>query len=220
VIEVVTGDPLSVALQRQIFGPLEMTSTSFQVLSKDVGRLTSAYVGRSQIEDSDGGVLSAPPTNLLRLGKLVKFDDDQTSFMLRNPLVEFGGAGLVSSTHDYLRFSQALREAVTGSGMGTLLLPPDIAQAMASNQLSVEAQRNSEMLGKELGFGFGVAIKLTPTKSAPVFPQCGFFWGGAASTNFWVDPASETSGVMMAQVVGGDVRSYWLAVLAEIHSDD
>jgi CubicO group peptidase (beta-lactamase class C family) len=60
-------------------------------------------------------------------------------------------------------------------------------------------------------------VRTGPTANDPVFPQCGSFWGGAASTFYWVDPAGETSGVVMTQVFGGDVKSYWLAMMKEIY---
>jgi CubicO group peptidase (beta-lactamase class C family) len=33
-----------------------------------------------------------------------------------------------------------------------------------------------------------------------------YFWGGAASTAFWIDPKEELTVVFMTQVMGSDVR--------------
>ena len=87
------------------------------------------------------------------------------------------------------------------------------------DHLSENARASSAFLD-QLGFGYGFAVRKAPTSVSPVFPQCGTFWGGAASTNFWIDRSGETSGVLMTQVFGGDVRSYWMEILEILYSNN
>jgi CubicO group peptidase (beta-lactamase class C family) len=99
------------------------------------------------------------------------------------------------------------------------ILPRSLAREMRVNQLTPEARNASTALTSAgLGFGYGLAVREAATGVSPVFPRCGAFWGGAASTYFWIDPAGRTSGVMMTQMFGGDVRNYWLEIMRTIYA--
>ena len=215
VIEVVTGDTLGVVFERRIFDPLDMESTYFQVPAEDAGRLSSAYVAPPQFPERTRGVMGSVPLAELGAATLTPVDDAERSMFLASPAIEYGGAGLAGTAGDYLRFTQAVRENRVTEGMQ--LLPPELATMMRNNQLAPEARSDDPTL-RGLGFGYGFAVRLSPTETMPAFPQCGYFWGGAASTNFWIDPGSGTSGVFMTQVFGGDVKSYWIEVLRILYS--
>ncbi|QLC25362.1 beta-lactamase family protein [Parasphingopyxis algicola] len=217
VIEVATGEPLSDILERQILHPLGMDSTAFQVTPEDIGRLSAAYIAPPQFPAETRAVVSSVPIDRLGPAQLTIADDAETSFYLGEPLIEYGGAGLVGTTRDYLRFTAAMRQ--NGRYPGGTLLPADLAAAMHADQLAPEARSGAANLAG-LGFGYGFAVRLDPTETVPVFPQCGYFWGGAASTNFWIDPHGGTSGVMMTQVFGGDVKSYWLEALRILYAPE
>ena len=52
-----------------------------------------------------------------------------------------------------------------------------------------------------VGFGLGFANKLNARQSGfPASNGC-FFWGGLASTLFWVDPAEELVVIFMTQLI-------------------
>jgi CubicO group peptidase (beta-lactamase class C family) len=52
--------------------------------------------------------------------------------------------------------------------------------------------------GSWYGLGFGPMIQPTPGAAEPVLDS--YFWAGAYSTNFWVDPRRDITGVVMTQV--------------------
>ncbi len=216
VIEVATGKSLSAALKELVLDPLGMSETAFTVPDTLAGRLTSAYAAPSQFPATTApGVLSRVPVQKLVPAKPAKIDDDATSIFLKKPKIEFGGAGLVGTAADYLRFTRAVR--LQADGAEPRLVPTHWARAMTANQLSESARADAMMLDG-LGFGYGLAVRTAPTGQPPIFPRCAYFWGGAASTYFWVDPLSQSSGVLMTQVFGGDVKSYWLAMIERLYA--
>jgi len=211
-LERVTGKPLRTVLQEEVLGPAEMRSTWFAVPTSETKRLTAAYLAPAQ--PAGDPVLKASDIDELVLPKLVLIDPGETGIFARGPVMDYGGSGLVGSAADYLRFAQMLRQG--GSIAGSRVLSNKSVDQMRSNQLAPAVRSSASTLGG-LGFGYGFAVRTQPTATHPVFPECGYFWGGAASTYFWIDPAGQTSGVLMTQVFGGQVRSFWLAIMREIY---
>lgn len=68
-----------------------------------------------------------------------------------------------------------------------------------------------------LGFGLGFATFQHPERAPVAVPRDGYFWGGAASTYFWVDPARGITGVLLTQVFGGDVAPYFSELLERLY---
>ena len=68
-----------------------------------------------------------------------------------------------------------------------------------------------------LGFGLGVAVVLEPERMVTAVPEGGLFWGGAASTYFWIDPQRRVAGVLMTQVFGGDVSPYFTEPMGTVY---
>ncbi len=52
-----------------------------------------------------------------------------------------------------------------------------------------------------VGFGLGFAVGLGPVPTAMAGSAGDFYWGGAASTAFWVDPAEDLFVVFMTQLL-------------------
>jgi CubicO group peptidase (beta-lactamase class C family) len=52
-----------------------------------------------------------------------------------------------------------------------------------------------------VGFGLGFAVGLGPAATATVGSYGEYYWGGAASTAFWVDPVEDVTAVFMTQLV-------------------
>ena len=65
----------------------------------------------------------------------------------------------------------------------------------------------SELLPYELGgipspgrgYGLGFGVTMDVAQSEAVGSVGAFGWGGAATTDFWVDPQEELVGILMAQ---------------------
>lgn len=213
VLEVATGKPLSAVLEEQVLRPTGMTATAFQASPLLAPRLTTAYIALTPKKAGEGVLASVDIDTLLNPALMVA-DQAEKSIFLAKPPIEYGGAGLVGTAGDYLRFTRMLRQG--GTIDGRRLAPAWVVDQMRSNQIAPEARTKPATLGG-LGFGLGFATRIEPTNMGPAFPQCGYFWGGAASTFFWIDPAGKTSGVLMTQVFGGDSSSFWLAVVREIY---
>ena len=52
-----------------------------------------------------------------------------------------------------------------------------------------------------IGFGLGVAVVINPAKSQLLRSAGEFYWGGMASTAFWIDPQEELVAVFFTQLV-------------------
>jgi CubicO group peptidase (beta-lactamase class C family) len=80
---------------------------------------------------------------------------------------------------------------------------------MAMNHLSDDVTSRSWLPSKgQVGFGIDFAVRLRP----PASPDENngtvgeFFWDGAASTLFWVDPANDLAAVLFVQLMPFDAR--------------
>jgi CubicO group peptidase (beta-lactamase class C family) len=171
VIEVVSGKPLDKFLDARIFVPLDMTDTSFVVPEAKRDRMATIYTTGS----GAGGPLTAQPRTF---GSATYFS---------------GGGGLFSTARDYSRFSQMLLNG--GELEGKRFITRDSLTLMTSNQIG-----NHLVFGiLKYGLGFGLVNLPTPGDGKPVLDS--YFWAGAFSTNFWVDPKRDIIGLVMTQVV-------------------
>lgn len=211
VVAKVSGQSLGDYMADNIFAPLNMTDTAFQLADGRAGDFTSAYLVPPQAPsgspiDFTVAIDDLEPQTPYRLDAFDK------SFYAKAPDFEFGGAGLVSDADDYLAFTQALMDA------RPRLLSPELWAEATRDQLSEQARSSAAFLGKR-SFGLGFAVRQAPTHDDPVFPQCGLFWAGAASTYFWIDEQTDTTGVFMTQVFEGDGRSYFSEILKRVYPD-
>ena len=186
-VQKVAGKPLSQVLQERIFGPLRMADTGFFVREDQRDRFAACY--------------NATPQGGLKLQ-----DDPTNSPYLKPPALESGGGGLVSTAADYMRFSTML---VNGGALGDVrILSPMTVRLMASNHLPggkdlTELSRSlfSESTNAGVGFGLGFAVVFDPPKTLVPCSMGEFYWGGAASTAFWVDPVEDVTVVFMTQLL-------------------
>jgi CubicO group peptidase (beta-lactamase class C family) len=64
----------------------------------------------------------------------------------------------------------------------------------------------SEAGYRGIGFSIGCGVTMDPAKTLLPGTPGEFFWGGAASTAFWIDPKEDLAVVFMTQVMGTDAR--------------
>jgi CubicO group peptidase (beta-lactamase class C family) len=183
IVERLSGQSLADFMQAHIFGPLGMNDTAFYVPAEKRSRL----VGMKQV---DGNLLK-----LIEPNTILNFDYS------RPPPVDSGGAGLVSTLHDYARFAQMLLNG--GQFDGVRILSPASVRLMDSNQLADDIRAKPEAFSVRSGVGFGVDVNVTlDTAKAGTLGGVGSFgWGGAAGTNFWVDPSNDVVCVSLMQVL-------------------
>jgi CubicO group peptidase (beta-lactamase class C family) len=116
-----------------------------------------------------------------------------------------GGAGLASTLDDYMRFARMLLGR--GALEGTRILSPDTIRVMSTDQLDPRITERSWLPGKgSVGFGVDFAVRVAPPKDAQENRGAvgEFFWDGAATTLFWVDPANDLAAVFFVQVMPFD----------------
>ncbi|MGO8864766.1 MAG: serine hydrolase domain-containing protein [Acidimicrobiales bacterium] len=186
-IEILSGDRFDDYLRREIFEPLGMVDTGFYVPPGSAERLTALY----QFQPSAAPVLLEAP--------------GQSSY-LRPPSYLSGAGGLVSTTHDYCAFCQMLLNG--GQLEGVRVLGRKTLELMTKNHLPGGATLTDLAVGgfgeagfEGVGFGLGFAVGQGPAATAMAGSAGDFYWGGLASTAFWIDPAEELFVVFMTQLV-------------------
>ena len=112
-----------------------------------------------------------------------------------------GGWGLTSTIDDYMKFAQMLVNE--GTYKDATILKPETVKLMATNHLpAVEDSLWLPSKGR-VGFGIDFAVRTASAKipEENVGTVGEFFWDGAASTLFWVDPEHELTAVLFVQVM-------------------
>jgi CubicO group peptidase (beta-lactamase class C family) len=185
-VEVISGRPFDQYLKDEIFEPLGMKDTAFFVPPEKLERFAANY--------------QRTPDKQLRL-----LDDPATSDFTREPGFKSGGGGLTGGAADYLRFCEMLRRG--GELDGVRILGPRTIELMRANHLPGGADLTSLAIGsfsetsnEGVGFGLGFATTLDSVAAGRLGPG-DYYWGGAASTLFWVDPKEDLSVVFMTQLM-------------------
>ena len=172
-IEVVSGQTLDKFLRDRIFAPLDMRDTSFLVPEPKRDRVATVY--------TTGGTPSGPLTARPRtFGSATYFS---------------GGGGLFFTVRDYSRFSQMLLNGAAS---------PEDSDSSQRDTLTLTTSRSDRRLSKAFGimkYGLGFGLMFQPTTGAAEPVLDSYFWAGAYSTNFWVDPRRDIIGVVMTQVL-------------------
>lgn len=180
-VERLSGEPFADYVRDSILSPLGMAETSYFVPEEKRDRLAATYT----VESDDGPLVRAP-------GEL--------ELVTREWTLSRGGWGLASTLDDYMRFARMLLNE--GELDGVRILKPETVKLMAANQLSDDVTDRSWLPGKgQVGFGVDVAVRVAPPASSE--ENAGavgeFFWDGAASTLFWVDPENRIASVFFIQ---------------------
>lgn len=178
VIEHVTNETLSDAVQRLVTEPAGMRDTGFR--PADRSRVSVPYLDGSPIpQRMQGQTLAATPTGI------VHFDPERA---WTPGTADSGGAGLFGSADDYVRFLELLR-----SGGGPLLNPESVRllTTHAIGDLTVS------FLGPGWGFGLGVAVLKAPIIAATPQAAGTWLWSGAYGNHWFVDPINELSVVLL-----------------------
>ena len=186
-VEVISGQPYDQFLQENIFGPLGMNDTGFQVPDSKAERFAACYA-RS------------------RSKRLILQDDPETSPYRKEVTFFSGGGGLVSTASDYLRFCQMLLRG--GELDGARILGPRTISYMSRNHLpggkdltQMSQGAFSETRYEGTGFGLGFSVTMDPAAAQVISTGGEFAWGGAASTAFWIDPTEEMIVIFMTQLM-------------------
>jgi CubicO group peptidase (beta-lactamase class C family) len=187
VIQRLSGMTYDAFLQKRVFAPLQMTSTGFQVSPGDARRLTTNY------DATERGANSLPdsaPDPRLPPGFGIS-DDRATSDWLKPPALLAGGAGVVSTSRDFLRYAQMLLD--DGAFAGARVMRAETAR-LATGDINPPGVAEP---GDGAGSGTRALLR------TPIIPAGTVGGGGSAGTLFWIDKARRGAVVFMAQVMYG-----------------
>jgi len=179
IVQVASGRPFDAFLKERIFDPLGMSDTGFSVPPGKLGRLSTVY-GPAET----GGLKPIDRPAESRYGRPT-----------RNPS---GGGGLVSTVSDYFRFGQMLLNQ--GELEGERLLGRKTVEWMLQNHLPDGMFANGN---PALGFGLGGSVLLKPGLLHQPGSIGRFGWGGAANTEWWIDPQEQLLCLFMTQYMPG-----------------
>ena len=177
VVEVAAGRSLGAVLRQRLIAPLGMVDTGFHVPdADDYERIAEPFAGELLPGDRP-------------------FADPR-----REPLLEAGGSGLVSTLDDYARFCRMLLAG--GMVADDILLSETTLRWATADHIGPETGivlAPGSMV--EPGFGFGLGFAVRRAFGAAPFPGSvgEIMWTGMADTMFWVDPAEDLFVVFLAQ---------------------
>ena len=108
-----------------------------------------------------------------------------------------GGAGLVGTAADYLRFAQMIVNG--GTLEGRRYLSRKTVELMLSNHTVGMGGTTLATTGPGYGFGIGFAVRLDEGMGWTAGSKGDAMWAGAWGTSFWIDPKEKLVGILMAQ---------------------
>jgi len=174
-IEVISGKNLEDYLVENIFNPLGMNDTRFNIPAAKAARLTKVYT-----EDS--------------VHHVVPWTLEKTTIDPNYPLIKkryfSGGAGLTSTAWDYAVFLQMMLNG--GSYNGARILSPRTVEMMISGQLPF-------LFNGADNFGLGFGITSAQSAAREVRGEGSFAWGGFFGTTYWADPRNHLVCLIMTQ---------------------
>eukprot|EP01104_Vermistella_antarctica_P018555 TRINITY_DN6918_c0_g1_i1.p1 TRINITY_DN6918_c0_g1~~TRINITY_DN6918_c0_g1_i1.p1 ORF type:complete len:452 (+),score=119.40 TRINITY_DN6918_c0_g1_i1:113-1357(+) len=185
-VEKLSGKTFEEYLQEVIFGPLGMKDTGFKTGEKD--RFATLY-------------FHTPA------GKVPYKQDEDPLLTEKTPTFLSGGGGLLSTANDYFRFCQMVLNG--GSLDGVRILKEETIKLMGQNHLSGGADLEalvmpgifSESKFAGVGFGLGFAKMLDTEENRGRNAVGNLWWGGLASTFFYIDPSRDVVVVFLTQLV-------------------
>lgn len=186
VLEKTSGKPLDEFIRERITAPLRMNDTHFYLPAEKADRLTVVYsrtatgLARAPAEGgmvSQGAYAAGPRTSLS------------------------GGAGLLSTAGDYMRFLQAILNG--GELDGVRILSRKSVELMAVDHIApIEYQPG-------VGFGLGFSVVKDLGRRGLLGSVGEFGWGGAYHSTYWIDPVEQLVVVHLTQVIpAGDLDDY------------
>jgi len=185
-VEKLSGQPFAEYVRQHVLEPLGMRDTAWRQPDERLPRFAALY------RKTDGKLVRDPDASTRRL-------NFQTNRLTG------GGFGLASTLDDYMRFARMLLGG--GELDGTRILKPSTVRLMSTDQLDPRVTQRQYLPSKgSVGFGFDFAVRyLQPQKPEESRGAVGeFFWDGAASTLFWVDPANRLATVFFVQTMPFD----------------
>ena len=202
-VERLSGKTFSEYLSDNIFKPLGMEDTFFEIPNNKLNRFLPNHSYDK------------------KMNSIVKINEDDTKICAGSNYkkVKFysGGGGLVSTAMDFMIFSECIRNG--GIYNGKRIIGPKTVKFITKNHLYGSLSRKGgsgespswdttsidQAESDGFGFGLGFGLNTDSVKRSIIGSDGEYSWGGAAGTIFWIDPIEEISVVSMIQLM----RSPW-----------
>ncbi|MCR5761808.1 MAG: beta-lactamase family protein [Treponema sp.] len=184
VVEKVSGMKFGEFLRKRFFEPMGMNDTGFYVPSNKASRLSEEYYAA---ENGNLEVYAYP-----NLGIPYKSTEP--------PSFESGGAGLLSTADDYMKFCRMLLS--DGRFNGLSVLEPKTVQSMHSMRISdaihpLFLKKHPHLCG--YSYGNLMRIMTDSSQSVAMGTNGEYGWDGWLGTFMLIDPANELALVYMMQ---------------------
>ena len=187
-VERVAGQPLDQVLKEMLLDPLGMNDTAFWVPPEKAARIAEAL---------DGDALKA---GMLKSYRILTNPAGKSYFK--------GGAGLVGTAADYLKFAQMVVNG--GEYNGKRFLSKKTVELMLSDHTVGMAGTTIATTGPGYGFGLGFAVRAGEGMAWVPGSKGDAMWAGAWGTSFWIDPKEGLVGILMSQAPSTRVQSRML----------
>ena len=175
IVEIVSGMTLEAYFHKNIFEPLGMRDTYFNVPASKANRLPTVYT-----EDSTNKIIEWGPS----------FRNIDPNYPLLGTTFFSGGAGLSSTAYDYAVFLQMILNG--GKYNGKQIISPRTAALMLSPQFDFKYDGLND-------FGLGFAITSEKAANLEARNKGSFSWGGYYGTTYWADPKEKLICLIMTQ---------------------
>lgn len=175
IVEVVSGSPFEVFMNKRIFSPLGMKHTAFRPMPGTGDGFAKLY------GQKEGKLFVAPDTLLGPPERSV------------HPIP---AGGLYSTGADVAQFYRMMLNGGSLDGK-KVLSPAGVKEATALHTGDLKCGFTEEM-----GFGHGFAVVRKPVGATAVLSEGSFGHGGAFGTQSWADPKRDLFVVMLIQRVG------------------
>jgi len=185
-IEKWTGMELGEFLRQRIFEPLGMDETMAWVPTDKRERLATTYTrdAAGRLKAAGDGILGPATVAPARFS---------------------GGAQLISTSDDYWRFCQMLLNG--GVLEGKRLLSPRSVEMLSHNRLDGTVTIPGWIV--EQGFGLDFAVITDPSKVDYPASEGEYFWAGAVTTVFFIDPSQDLVAILMTQYTPFEIGEYF-----------
>lgn len=181
-VEIISGESLESFCHKNIFTPLGMKDTYFNVPASKANRMATVYT-----EDVQHKIIKWSPA----------FRNIDPAYPLMPKSYFSGGAGLSSTAYDYSIFLQMLLNG--GRYNGRQILGRRTVELMLSPQLP------DRMFGND-NFCLGFGLTSQQSSNLTMINKGSFSWGGYYGTRYWADPKENMICLIMTQQ---NPNSHW-----------
>ncbi len=183
-VEVVSGERFGEYVRKNIFEPLGMNHSTFLLPDEELDTICAQYRYNAETDE------------FCHIGK-------EISVYKFGSLYESGGAGMVSTVEDYIKFLEAMRK-------GDVILKTETIDLMTTNMLTPE---QAETYWRKQDYGYGLGVRC---------PKEGFSydfgWGGAAGAFLLIDRTHNATMFYAQHVLNspnGDGRNQFAPIITE-----